>query len=130
MKYLLIGVLSILSASLYAQPSATPGCYISNQGRVYINPTNTSQTTFSSTGNLLDWQSNGSRCVYPNEYAQRTGNSLGNCSVPNQGNGTKFLYNKIACPLDSYQYGMLSIFGILGFCIIRKSKLIPSSLLI
>ncbi|WP_147243679.1 hypothetical protein [Pedobacter miscanthi] len=55
---------------------------------------------YSPTGNLLDWTSNGSVCVSPNQYALRTGNSHGNCIVTAQGSGTKWLYTKISCPLD------------------------------
>ena len=119
---IIVSIFLISIFNIYAQPSIVPGCYISVQGRVYINPTNQAQTTYSSSGNLLDWVSNGSVCIFPNEYARRTGTSLGSCTVNNQGTGTKWLYTKISCPLDDYSPFLFCVIGTLGIICLRRQE--------
>lgn len=125
MKRLIILILTFFLSTriMYAQPSTQPGCFINNmiQKRVYI--TTPAGTVYPDGPNLLDYTTNGSVCIYPNQYAVRTGSSLGSCTVTGQGTGTRWNYIKISCPIDDYISWLIFPVGVFGFYFMRRRAL-------
>lgn len=125
MKRLIVLILSsvLFTTILFAQPSTQPGCFINNtiQKRVYI--TTPTGTVYPDGVNLLDYTTNGSVCIYPNNYAVRTGSSLGSCTVTGQGTGTRWNYIRISCPIDEYISWLIFPIGVFGLYFTRRRTL-------